>query len=353
VLRRIQSHSRHPYIRLTVLSAVTAAAAYGLATALPMTSATVAAVAALVSVRPTLHASMQEGLRQLLGVIIGAGVAFASLEFIGYSAVALFLAVLVCFAVAGVLRLGDEGAAAVGITVILVVGPHFSTVAIETRLSGVALGALLALIASFFLRPGTPHGRALADVVKEAGHAAGLLDTIAQALVSESGQLTRPMVQAWLADAQLILMRTVETRLLAQDAVSGARWSPMIDRRQAAAILEQVQITEKTAVAIVSLCRDLVGAASRDEHLSVGLATSFSDVLRATADAIEQQSNAARVSPAETLDQQTGPIRLAKRGRTEAAAHIRHLDDTRPLLLGGSLLRDAEKITEILSGNSK
>ena len=296
---------------------------------------------------------MQEGLRQLLGVVIGAGVAFASLVFIGYSPAALFLAVLACFAVAGVLRLGEEGAAAVGITVILVVGPHMSTVAIETRLSGVLLGTVLALVASFFLKPGTPHGRALADVVKEAEHGAQLLDAIANTLVSQSGQLSRPMAQAWLTDAQQILKRTVETRHLAQDAVSGSRWSPMIDRRKAAAILEQVQITERTAVAIVSLCRDLVAAASRDEHLSVGLAISYSEVLRATADAIEQQSNTARDRPAETLDQQTGPIRLAQRNRTDAATHVRHLDDTRPLLLGGSLLRDAEKIAEILSGTHK
>jgi len=347
---RLLSAASRPYVRLAVLSAAAAAAAYGLGTALPLVSPIVAAITALVTVRPTLHASMQEALRQVLGVVIGAAVAFASLEMVGYSALALFLAIVVCFAVAGWLRLGEDGAVAVGVTVILVVGPHFSTEAIETRLFGAVVGSLLALLTSYFTRPGTPHGRALADVVGEAERTAALLAAIAEALSRPAGHVTQPVAQLWLEEAEQILARTVQARHAAQDAVAGADWSPLIDRQEAYAVLEQVRITEGTAITLVSMCRDLISAADREESLPVGLASSLSDVLLATASAIGQQSESARDHPAETLSDQTGPVSVARRNRSDAASHIRHLEDTRPLLLGGSLLREAEKITEILSG---
>jgi len=102
--------------RTALLSALAAAAAYGIGSAMPMVSAVVAAITALIAVRPTLHASIQEALRQVLGVVIGAVVAFAALELVGFSVVALFAAILVCFLVAGWLRIGDDGALAVGLT---------------------------------------------------------------------------------------------------------------------------------------------------------------------------------------------------------------------------------------------
>jgi uncharacterized membrane protein YccC len=348
--RRLMSWVGRPYLRLAVLSAAAAAVAYGLGTVLPLVSPVVAAVTALITVRPTLYASMQEGLRQVLGVIIGAVVAFFAMMLVGHSALALFLAIVGCFVAARCLRLGEEGAAAVGVTVILVVSPHFSTEATETRVFGVLVGSLLALLTSYFTRPGSPHGRALAAVVGEAERTSALLERIARTLSGRRGHVPGPVAQLWLDQAEEILARTVVARHAAQDAAAGARWSPMTDRQGTHAVLEQVRITERTIVALVSMCRDLLAAADRDEPLDEGLAASLSDVLLATAAAIGQQSQTARSHPAETLDELTGPIRVARRARSDAAGHVRHLDDTRPLLLGGSLLRDAEKITEVLSG---
>src|SRR5438034_9109436 len=150
ILRRLARHltstASRPYVRLAVLSAAAAAAAYGIGSVLPMVSPVVAGVTALIAVRPTLHASMQEALRQVLGVVIGAAVAFGSLEMVGFSVVSLFVALVVCFVVAAWLGLGEDGATAVAVTVVLVVGPHFSTEAIEARLSGVVVGSLVALL---------------------------------------------------------------------------------------------------------------------------------------------------------------------------------------------------------------
>jgi uncharacterized membrane protein YccC len=341
--------ARSQYVRLAVLSAGAAAVAYGVGALTPEVSPVVAGVTALITVRPTFHGSVQEALRQVLGVVLGAVLAFAALQSMGFSALALFVTILGCFVVARGLRLGEEGAAAVAVTVILVVGPQFSAEAIETRLLGVLVGSLVALGVSSFMRPGSPHGRALGDALDRGARAAALLTSIGQTL---AGGRTVPvdLPRRWLDEAEEILAGTVVARHAAQDAVSGARWSPMIDVAEAEAVLAQVRITEQTAVTVVSICRDLLAAVHSDGAIPSPLATSLSDVLLATAEAISSQSAAARETPARILDDHTGPVRVVSRSRSEAATHVRGLDDTRPLLLGGSLLRDTEKITETLTG---
>ncbi len=342
--------TRDPYARLAVLSAGAAAVAYGVGVLTPEVSPVVAGVTALITLRPTFHGSVQEALRQVLGVVLGAALALGAMQSMGFSAAALFVTILACFLVARGLRLGEEGAAAVAVTVILVVGPQVRAEAIETRLLGVLVGSLVALGLSSFMRPGSPHGRALTGALDQGTRAAALLTTIGETLaVGRPVPAGRP--RQWLDEAEDILASTVEAGHAAQDAVTGARWSPMIDLAEAEAVLAQVRITERTAVTIVSICRDLLAAADGDRPLPSPLATSLSDVLLATADAISSQSAAARESPAQILDDHTGPVRVVSRSRSEAATHVRRMDDTRPLLLGGSLLRDTEKITETLTGH--
>jgi hypothetical protein len=311
-VRRVAPAAGSVPVRLAILSAVAASVAFALGSALPHVSPVVAGVTALVAIRPTFHASMQEALRQVLGVVIGA--------------------------------------IAVAVTVVLVVGPTFSKVAVESRLLGVLLGSALALVSSYFARPGTPHGRALADVVGEGERIAQLLERVSGALAEGDGRVDLRAARGWLAEAEQILARTVAARDESADALAGARWSPMIDRADAAAVLDQVRITERTAVAVVSMCRDLVTAAVSDEPLPPGLARSLSEVLGATAATVDKQSRSALERPSQALSDETGPVRRVRSGRSDAAAQVRQVDDTVPLLLGGSLLRDADEISQILSG---
>jgi len=336
--------------RAALLSALAAAIAYGLGSLTPQVSAVVAGITALITVRPTFHASIQEALRQVIGVILGAGFALLSAQLLGFTALSIFLAVVACFITAALLKLGEEGAMALGVTVILVLGPQFDTQAIETRLLGVIVGGVVALAVSYFIRPGTPHGRALADVVTRGERTSRLLTDIGRALASSHGQVPAADARVWLAEAEAILRDIVEIRHAATDAVEGARWSPMIGREEAEAVLAQVSITENTAVTVVSMCRDLVVAAQHRTPMPSALAESLSHVLIATAEAIEEQSDIALDSPADALPEATDSVSELQRSRREAVATVRELDETRQLLLGGSLLRDSEKITEILAG---
>ncbi len=351
LMRGARAYVQRPYVRLAALSAAAASAAFALGAALPHVSPVVAAITALISVRPTFHASMQEALRQVLGVLIGAGVAFVVMMVAGYSAIALFVAILACFVLAWALKLGEDGAISVGVTVILVVGPFFNTVAIETRLLGAALGSLVALGVSFFTRPGAPHDRALTDVVAQADTSSGLLAEIADTLARTQGRVPPEMARTWHERAEHVVEATMAIRAEAEDALGGSRWSPMIRRDEAAAVLEQVLLTEDTALTVLNMCDDLLDAAGRTQPLPPVLAATLSDVLRATAGAIHQQSQSALERPAEPLHDDTGTVLTAHATRRDATAAVRTMDDTVPLLLGGSMLRDSEKITDALSGH--
>jgi len=231
-----------------------------------------------------------------------------------------------------------------------VIGPSFNSAAVETRLLGVLLGSVVALGFSYVMRPGTPHGRALDDAVEQGRRVSDLLTEIGRAIADHEGRVPGPLAIAWLSEAEDILARTVAVRLDAEDALSGARFSPLIRRGEAAAVLAQARTTEATAITLVSMCRDLWVASDHEAALPAGVATSISDVLLATATAVTWQGDAALHAPAGRLDDSTGPVRVADRSRAEAASQVRRLDDTQPILLGGSLLRDSEKITQLLSG---
>ena len=346
---RARAWTHDSYVRLAVLASFASVVAFALGSLSPHVSAVVAAITALITVRPTLHASVQEALRQVLGVVVGAGTAYIALKAIGAPAVSLLLALLAAFVAARMLRLGEEGAMAVGVTVILVVAPGFAADAVEARLLGVAVGSVCALVFSYFMRPGTPHGRALDAAVEQGRRVSALLTMIGQVLTDRRGAVPGPLAAMWLAEAQDILASTSAIRDDAEDAVAGARWSPIIRRDEAAAVLEQVRTTESTALTVVSMCRDLLMASDHEAAFPAEVAFSLSDVLFATADAVTEQSDVAQHAPAELLDDRTGPVRIARASRQEAASAVRNLDDTAPLLLGGSLLRDSQKITELLS----
>jgi uncharacterized membrane protein YgaE (UPF0421/DUF939 family) len=150
-----------PYFRLATLTTIAGTLAYFIGANLPMVSGISAAITAIVSVRHTFHDSIQESFLQILGVVIGGTVAFASMKLIGFNSVVVMLAIFTCFVTARLFKLGEEGAIAIAVTVILVVGPNVTASTIEQRFFGVLFGATLATFASYFVRKGSPQDRAL------------------------------------------------------------------------------------------------------------------------------------------------------------------------------------------------
>ena len=335
-----------PFLRLAVITASAGTVAYFLGAKFDMISSTTAAITAVVSVRHTFHESVQESFRQVLGVLIGGVVAYSAMKLIGFNSVVVLIAIFSCFVAARLLRLGEEGAIALVVTTILVVGPHVTTESIESRFYGVVLGVALAAGGSYFVRPGSPQARALKASNESAHRLARLLEDIAQAIYASDGTVDVQQAMKWLAKAEFIANEIDVTMKSATSAYESSNWSPAINRKEAAAVLAQVRLTEATAETVRNICRELLLTSGNSQRLPEMLARALSGVLRATAGVIDDQATIAQITPAERLADEDLEWRSS---RDQAVASLRSLDDTQPLLIGGSILRDAEKITDILS----
>jgi hypothetical protein len=337
---------RAPYFRLAVLTTLAGTFAYFIGLKTPHVSGTTAAITAIVSVRHTFHDSLKESFRQILGVLIGGTVAFASMKLVGFNSIVVMLAIFTCFIVARLLKLGEEGAIAIGVTVILVVGPNASTSTIEQRFLGVLLGTSLAVFVSYFVRKGTPQSRALTAGIEQSFAMSALLNAVAKSLTENDGVVDPKLAKRWLARAEFIASEIDDIKVAAESALAGSAWSPAIDHNEALAVVGQIELTEATATTVVNICRELVLTSGTSHQLPALLATALAGVLSATAEVINDQAEIAEDSPSEPQQEELDDWQDQ---RAKAIKELRNLDETQPLLIGGSILRDAEKITEILS----
>lgn len=335
-----------PYFRLAVLTTIAGTLAYFIGANLPNISGITAAITAVVSVRHTFHDSAQQSFLQIIGVIIGGSVAFVASQVIGFNSVVVMLAIFTCFVAARLLKLGEEGAIALVVTVILVVGPNVTASTLEQRFFGVLLGAAFATFVSYFVRKGSPQDRALMAGIEQSYAMSALLNSIALALTENDGKVDPKIASKWLVRAEFIANEIDDIKESAKSALAGAAWSPAIDYAETKAVVAQIEMTEATASTLLNICRELVLTSGSSQQLPALLASALAGVLSATAEVIADQAENAEDHPANL---QHDDLDDWQDNRTRAIAQLRNLDDTQPMLIGGSILRDAEKITEILS----
>jgi uncharacterized membrane protein YgaE (UPF0421/DUF939 family) len=266
------------------------------------------------------------------------------MKIVGFNSVVIFLAIMSCFVVSRLLKLGEEGAVAIGITVILVLGPQFKTQSLEDRFYSVVVGVFIAMVLSYFVRSGTPQSRVLKAGVAQSRAMSELLHEIAMTLADDQATIEQTQSMKWLARAEFIANEVASIRVQADNTVIGSRWSPVLDRSEALAVAKQMEMTEATAETVVNICRELVMTFGDSVHLPGMLATALSGILNATAYVIEEQAEVALAAPSAHADDD-----VFDEKRDQAVADLRTIDETQPLFIGGSILRDAEKISDILT----
>jgi uncharacterized membrane protein YgaE (UPF0421/DUF939 family) len=347
--RAAVSAFHHTYLRLALMSSAAAAIAFGIGGTFEGVNAAVAGIIALISIRPTFHDTAAESVRQLIGVVLGAAVALGITYELGYSAGALAVMILCAFLFARLLRLGEEGAAAMGVMVLLVVGPYFDADMVEARFLGVVLGAVVALVFSLWVRPGKPHMRALTKSVNLAEGNAALLTEMARYVETHHGQLSVREARTWVARADQNLIDLLRAREDAESALHSSRWSPLVDKQEAVAVTTQVRLAQVTARTTYNIASDLLTAAQAGNALPAGVVNSLAAVLNATATTITEQAQAAAELPSTTwTTTDTMALHLVTH-KAAVVGHVKELDETQPILLAGSLIRDAEKITTLLT----
>lgn len=325
-VRHTWTHSE--YLRHSIIAALTATAAFTVSHSTPLVSEPVATITALVTLRATFHESAQETARQIVGAGLGAIVAFLGLFFIRTPTVTFFVTILCTFAIARLLRLGIEGAVPMAVTLVLVFGPDFSIQAVESRLAGIVVGTVFGLVGSLFVRKGTPTRRLHSSIRTYSSRLESLMMEMSGTLARRQGDTHTARIEEWSVEAEAIQSALVDLRQSADEAVDGAKWSPLITRTEAEEARDEVVALQAIAEGVVGTCADLLAVKQDDRaHLS-DVAVPVAEVIAAAAAGISG-------------DDPTGEFAAVRKA---AAREVLSLDDTQAIILGGAMIRKMEKV---------
>lgn len=350
--KKVRKLTRQPYARTAVLASLSTITAFSVASLLPHVSAVVAAITALIGVRPTFHASVEGNAKEVGGAILGALAAAVLVVNFGFNVLTFFVAIVLAYLLAWWLKLGEQGAIAMGVTIILILS-NFSTEAIEVRVLGVLVGGVVAIVFSYFTRPGKPTDRMLDDAFAAAHRLSSVLTSIATDILRMDGVVTRKSADAWSRDADMMMRRVGDLRAEAEETIRGSRWSPWVDKEEAKEVLRQVMVVRAFAMTVNGITRDLSNAARSGIQLPVSVAQAFADAMTAAALALEEQAQLALDAPAELLHPESDAIKALRLSRQLLVDRVRALDDTRPILLSGALAQDAEQLGKIITAAEK
>jgi uncharacterized membrane protein YgaE (UPF0421/DUF939 family) len=253
---------RRTWVRQIFVAAAASATAWVIGDNLVFKGGLVAAIVCALSIRISLYKSVREGLGQIVGTAIGAGVALLTVYFFSFGVVAIGTTVLLCSVVARGLRLGEVASVNVPVTALIVIGPGISGSTAEHRLASTLIGAAVAIVFSYFSHANTPAGRTVNQIARVGKRSAALISEMAEGVAAGFNQ---KQAGSWLAKARLLAEEIPTLRSQAIEAKQYARWSPLAGIDEADALYVQGVAVEHMVVQIRSMARTLFDS-SLDEN---------------------------------------------------------------------------------------
>ncbi len=329
---RLKRFKPTTYIRLAVLTSFAAFFAYLVSDAIPYASPVPAAITAVVATRVTFHHAAKETSIQLLGALVGAAVALVIVSVIGSGAVVILLLVALSFVMARVMQYSNPEespavAASLAVTVILVVGSHLTTELALERFTGVMIGALFALIASFLASPTRDTQKLAAGLSAIQVQLAQVLARIASDL---RGEPTTEDATAW--HEQAVELRNQVLGLSAQyeDLAKHSKWSPRINNIDLGSLKESLRANQVMSARVLNIANDLRSATRSNLKTQIPQAalSPLADLLELAAD------NLAADDPTQSI------------GLTAAHQAVRGADMTAQIALIGGIISHVNQINK-------
>jgi len=274
--------NRRTWVRQIFVAAAASATAWVIGDNLVFNGGLVAAIVCALSIRISLYKSVREGLGQIVGTAIGAGVALLTVYFFSFGVVAIGTTVLLCSVVARGLRLGEVASVNVPVTALIVIGPGISGSTAEHRLTSTLIGAAVAIVFSYFSHANTPAGRTVNQIARVGKRSAALISEMAEGVAAGFNQ---KQAGNWLAKARLLAEEIPTLRSQALEAKQYARWSPLAGVDEADALYVQGVAVEHMVVQVRSMARTLFDS-TLDENLEEIIDRQIAYALSATSYAI-------------------------------------------------------------------
>ena len=246
--------NRRSWVRQITVAAVASASAWVIGDNLVFEGGLVAAIVCALSIRISLYKSVREGLGQIVGTAIGAGVALLTVHYFSFGVIAIGLTVFLCSVVARGLRLGEVASVNVPVTALIVIGPGISGSTAEHRLVSTLIGAAVAIVFSYFSHASTPAGRTVNQISRLGIRSAELISEMAEGVAAG---FTQKQSGAWLSKARLLVEEIPILRSQAIEAKRYARWSPLAEVDEAESLYIQGIAIEHMLVQIRSMARTL------------------------------------------------------------------------------------------------
>jgi len=246
--------NRRSWVRQITVAAIASATAWVIGDQLVFSGGLVAAIVCALSIRISLYKSVREGLGQIVGTAIGAGVALLTVHYFNFGVVAIGLTVFLCSVVARGLRLGEVATVNVPVTALIVIGPGISGSTAQHRLASTLIGAGVAIVFSYFSHANTPAGRTVNQISRVGKRSAELISEMAEGVAAG---ITQKQAGNWLAKARLLVEEIPTLRSQALEARQYARWSPLAGVDEAEALYVQGVAVEHMVVQVRTIARTL------------------------------------------------------------------------------------------------
>ena len=306
--------NRRSWVRQITVAAVASATAWVIGDNLVFKGGLVAAIVCALSIRISLYRSVREGLGQIVGTAIGAGVALLTVHYFSFGVIAIGLTVFLCSVVARGLRLGEVATVNVPVTALIVIGPGISGSTAQHRLASTLIGAAVAIVFSYFSHASTPAGRTVNQISKLGIRSAELISEMAEGVAAG---FTQKQSGAWLSKARLLVEEIPILRSQAIEAKRYARWSPLAEVDEAESLYIQGIAIEHMLVQIRSMARTLFDATldpARKDIVDRQVAYALSATSSAITEKLELLESDNRDSQ---IDNITRDLRLAADNLTE------------------------------------
>ncbi len=249
---------RRAWVRQTLVTAAAAALSWKVGDLAFKNGGIVAAIAAALTVRVSLHKSVREGFAQSLGTAIGAGVALLSVTLFDFGVITVAITVVLCSVVARALHLGEVASINVPVTALIVIGPGLSESTAFHRLISTLIGAGIAIIFSYFAHSSTPAERTMDQIASLGVRSAALLGEMSEGVARG---FTQDDAGAWLAKARRLVEGIPHVRAQSLEARSYARWFPTAEKDEAEELYGRGVALEHTIVQIRTIARTLFDSA--------------------------------------------------------------------------------------------
>ena len=246
--------SRRYWIRQIIIAGIASSIAWHFGNVLVNRGGLVAAISCALSIRISTYKSFREGLGQIVGTAIGASVALVAVEIFHFGYIAIFMTIVMSSVVARAMHLGEVASVNVPVTALIVIGPGISENTAFTRLGATFVGAIIAVIFSFFTHPKTPTGRTQELIGSYTRRSANLLSDMAEGIAStyDTNQAAK-----WLSRGRNLVESIPSLRSQAIEAKRSSRWLPNDNLELAETLFLQSVSTEHILVQVRTISRTL------------------------------------------------------------------------------------------------